>query len=71
VRVFGERQILMVAIKGQLYLLPEPGPAKFENIDQDGRYEARKFGKLLILRTSYEIGAIAVELRAHSQSWRL
>jgi hypothetical protein len=22
----------MVAIKGQLYLLPEPGPAKFENI---------------------------------------
>ena len=40
VRVIGERQVLMVAIKGQLYLLPEPGPAKFENIDQDGRHEA-------------------------------
>jgi hypothetical protein len=26
--------LLMVAIKGQLCLLPEPGPAKFENIDQ-------------------------------------
>ena len=24
----------MVAIKGQLYLLPEPGPAKFENISR-------------------------------------
>ena len=28
------------SIKGQLYLLPEPGPAKFENIDQDGLHEA-------------------------------
>ena len=27
-------------IKGQLYLLPEPGPAKIENIDQDGLHEA-------------------------------
>jgi hypothetical protein len=40
VRVIGERQVLMVAIKGQLCLLPEPGPAKFENIDQDGLHEA-------------------------------
>ena len=37
----GERQVLMVvAIKGQLYLLPEHRPAKFENIDQDGLHEA-------------------------------
>ena len=28
------------SIKGQLYLLPEPGPAKIENIDQDGLHEA-------------------------------
>ena len=27
-------------IGAQLYLLPEPGPAKFENIDQDGLHEA-------------------------------
>jgi hypothetical protein len=40
VRVIGERQVLMVAIKGQLYLLPEHRPAKFENIDQDGLHEA-------------------------------
>jgi hypothetical protein len=41
VRVVGERQVLMVvAIKGQLYLLPEHRPAKFENIDQDGLHEA-------------------------------
>ena len=39
-RVIGERQVLMVAIKGQLYLLPEPGPAKIENNDQDGLHEA-------------------------------
>ena len=39
-RVIGERQVLMVAIKGQLYLLPGPGPAKIENIDQDGLHEA-------------------------------
>ena len=39
-RVIGERQVLMVAIKGQLYILPEPGPAKFENIDQDGLHDA-------------------------------
>ena len=39
-RVIGERQVLMVAIKGQLYLLPEPGPAKFENINQDGLHDA-------------------------------
>jgi class 3 adenylate cyclase len=25
---------------GQLYLLPEPGPAKFENINQDGLHDA-------------------------------
>ena len=32
VRVIGERQVLMVvAYKGQLYLLPEARPAKFEN----------------------------------------
>jgi hypothetical protein len=40
VRAICERQVLMVAIKGQLYLLPEPGTAKFENIDQDGLHEA-------------------------------
>jgi len=28
------------SIKGQLYLLPEHRPAKFENIDQDGLHEA-------------------------------
>jgi hypothetical protein len=40
-RVLNERQVFtVVAIKGQLYLLPEPGPAKFENIDQDGLHEA-------------------------------
>ena len=26
--------------RGNSYLLPEPGPAKFENIDQDGLHEA-------------------------------
>jgi hypothetical protein len=31
---------MVVAIKGQLYLLPEHRPAKFEPIDQDGLYEA-------------------------------
>jgi hypothetical protein len=33
----GERQVLMVvAINGQLYLLLEHRPAKFERIDHDG-----------------------------------
>jgi hypothetical protein len=41
VRVIGESQVLMVVeYKGPLYILPEPGPAKFENIDQDGVHEA-------------------------------
>ncbi len=36
-RVIGERQVLMVeAHKGQLYLLPEHRPAKFQRIDNDG-----------------------------------
>jgi hypothetical protein len=36
-RVIGERQVLMVAaIKGQLYLLPEHRPAKFERVDTTG-----------------------------------
>ncbi len=40
-RIIGERQVLMVvAYKGQLYLLPEHRPAKFENIDNDGLHEA-------------------------------
>jgi hypothetical protein len=35
VKVLGERQVLMVvAIKGQLYLLPEHRPAKFERIER-------------------------------------
>ena len=38
-RVIGERQVLVVAIKRQLFL-PEHRPAKFENIDQDGLHEA-------------------------------
>jgi hypothetical protein len=39
--VISERQALMVvAIKGQLYLLPELRPAKFERIDHDGLAEA-------------------------------
>jgi hypothetical protein len=40
-KVIGERQVFMVvAIKGQLYLLPKPRPAKFERIDHDGLAEA-------------------------------
>ena len=40
-RIIGERQVLMiVAYKGQLYLLPEHRPAKFERIDHDGLREA-------------------------------
>jgi hypothetical protein len=40
-RVLNERQVFtVVAIKGQLYLLPEPRPAKFEHIDHDGLREA-------------------------------
>jgi hypothetical protein len=41
VRVVGEREVLVVvAINGQLYLLPEHRPAKFERIDHDGLHEA-------------------------------
>jgi hypothetical protein len=41
VKVLGERQVLMVvALKGQLYLLSEHRPAKFERIDHDGLAEA-------------------------------
>jgi hypothetical protein len=40
-RVLNERQVFtVVVIKGQLYLLPEPRPAKFEHIDHDGLSEA-------------------------------
>jgi hypothetical protein len=40
-RIITERRVLMVvAHKGQLYLLPEHKPAKFERIDQTGRREA-------------------------------
>ena len=40
-RVLNERQVFMVvAIKGQLYLLPEQRPTKFEHIDHDGLNEA-------------------------------
>ena len=39
-RVLNERQVFtVVVIKGQLYLLPEPRPAKFEHIDHDGLSE--------------------------------
>ncbi len=31
---------MVVAHKGQLYLLPEHQPAKFERFDNDGLYEA-------------------------------
>jgi hypothetical protein len=41
VKVLGERQVLMVvAIKGQLYLLPEARPSRFERVDHDGFNEA-------------------------------
>jgi hypothetical protein len=40
-RVLTERQVAMVvAYKGQHYLLPEHRPAKFEHIDQTGLHEA-------------------------------
>jgi hypothetical protein len=40
-RVLNERQVLMVvALNGQLYLLPEHRPAKFEHVDHDGLHEA-------------------------------
>ena len=41
VRVLNERQVFMVvALKGQLYLLPEHRPQKFEHVDYDGLHEA-------------------------------
>jgi hypothetical protein len=37
-RMIGDRQVaIVVASKGQLYLLAEHRPAKFENIDTQGR----------------------------------
>jgi hypothetical protein len=40
-KVLGQRRVFMVvAIKGQLYLLPELRPAKFEHIDHNGLAEA-------------------------------
>jgi hypothetical protein len=37
VRVLNGRQVFMVvALKGQLYLLPEHRPSKFEHIDHEG-----------------------------------
>ena len=40
-KVISERQaLLVVAIKGQLYLLPEPRPSRFERVDHDGLNEA-------------------------------
>jgi hypothetical protein len=36
-----ERQVLMVvAVDGRLYLLPEPRPAKYERVDITGLHEA-------------------------------
>jgi hypothetical protein len=52
VRVIGERQVLMVAIKGQLYLLSEHRLAKFENIDQDGLHEAGSAQGLRMIEAS-------------------
>jgi hypothetical protein len=40
VKVLGERQVMVVAIKGQLYLLPEARPSRFERVDHDGLNEA-------------------------------
>jgi hypothetical protein len=41
VRVLNERQVFMVvALKGQLYLLHEHRPAKYERIDHEGLHEA-------------------------------
>jgi hypothetical protein len=34
------RVVMVVASRGQLYLLPEHRPAKFERIDSDGLHEA-------------------------------
>ena len=40
-RIIGDRQVaIVVAYKGQLYLLAEHWPAKFEQIDQTGLHEA-------------------------------
>jgi hypothetical protein len=41
-RIITERQVLMVVVahQGQLYLLPEHRPAKFEQIDQTGLRQA-------------------------------
>jgi hypothetical protein len=40
-RIIGDRQVAIVAAhKGQLYLLAEHRPAKFENIDTQGLHEA-------------------------------
>jgi hypothetical protein len=39
--MIGDRQVaIVVAYKGQLYLLAEHWPAKFEQIDQTGLHEA-------------------------------
>jgi hypothetical protein len=41
VKVLNARQaLLVVAIDGQLYLMPEPRPQRFERIDHDGLHEA-------------------------------
>ena len=41
VRVIGEHQVLMVvAINGKLYLLPEARPEKYEHVDHTGLSEA-------------------------------
>jgi hypothetical protein len=40
-RIIGDRQVaIVVAYKGQLYLLAEHRPAKFEQIDRTGLHEA-------------------------------
>jgi hypothetical protein len=41
VKVLNPRQaLLVVAINGQLYLMPEPRPQRFERVDHDGLHEA-------------------------------
>ena len=40
-RIIGDRQVaIVVASQGELYLLAEHRPAKFENIDTQGLHEA-------------------------------
>jgi hypothetical protein len=50
-RIIADRQVaIVVAYKGQLYLLAEHRPAKFENIDTQGRTRRGRAGRLRMLR---------------------